>query len=71
MSTLAEMVTELVIARKARRWTQRDLADDLNRWQNVISAWEAGTTAPTVDSLARWADSLGFDLELVPREGKQ
>lgn len=48
-------------ARQAHGWTQRDLAQRLNRRQATISRWESGDRALTVGDLMAVAEVLGVE----------
>ncbi len=63
----ADLVRNLVAARHARQWSQRDLAERAGLPQAHISAIETGKVAPRFDTLIDLARVLGFDLLLVPR----
>ena len=64
---LVEVLRE---AREAAGMTQRQLAVRLgSRWsQTAVSQWESGQKLPGLRSLRRWADTLGFDVVLAPRQ---
>lgn len=48
-------------AREMRRLSQRQVAEAIGRGhQSSVSEWETGITPPTVASLERWADAVGF-----------
>lgn len=48
--------------------SQRELAERVGTSQNRIYLIENGETNPTLDTLQRLADVLGFSLEIRPRE---
>jgi len=47
--------------------TVAELSRRIGNSQNLISMWRWGKRAPSVLSLARIADALGFDLTLTPK----
>ena len=57
----------LVRARRANRWSQRELASKVGLPQVHISAIETGKVAPRFNTLLDLVRILGFDLLLVPR----
>jgi transcriptional regulator with XRE-family HTH domain len=67
----ADAVREFLVAhRRALGRTQASVAKAMKTGQSALSDLEQGVNAnPTVDTLARWAWALGFDLALdcVPR----
>ncbi len=50
----------LSLAREARSWTQRQLADATNTNQSIISKYELGSVQPTKDEINAIACVLGF-----------
>jgi DNA-binding XRE family transcriptional regulator len=48
--------------------SQRELAERIGTSQNRVYLIENGETNPTLDTLQRLADVLGFPLEIRPRE---
>lgn len=48
--------------------TQRQMALRLGVTQPTINSWEYGLSQVTVGNLAEWAEALGFELKLVPKE---
>lgn len=64
----AEMLPRLVGARRARGWSQRELAAKVGLPQVHISAIETGKVTPRFDTLLDLVRVLGFDLMLVPRQ---
>jgi transcriptional regulator with XRE-family HTH domain len=51
--------TRLIEERKARRWSQQELADCIGTTQNNISRWELGITSPSPYFRAKLCDLLG------------
>jgi hypothetical protein len=59
-----------------RAFQDRRIAIGLNRWdaeyqlgcaEKAMAAWEAGLKTPGANYLILWADMLGCDIVLVPR----
>jgi transcriptional regulator with XRE-family HTH domain len=46
-----------------------DVSEEKRRAWN-ISRWERGVVVPTLDRFITWADALGFDVTLTPKEEK-
>src|SRR5580658_3045724 len=62
-----DVLRTLVAARRARHWSQRDLAAKVGLPQVHISAIETGKVTPRYDTLLELVRVLGHDLLLVPR----
>lgn len=66
MSTASATATPLGnlirLARWDRGWSQALLGDQIGVAQSIISAWENGKACPSVASLLRLADALGYDV---------
>lgn len=65
------IVRELRRIRRARGIECEELAKKFGVYGSTISAWECATknkSAPHLKSLMDWADALGFDIWLKPRE---
>ena len=63
----AEMLRDLITARHALGWSQRELAGKVGLPQVHISAIETGKVTPRFDTLLDLVRVLGYDLLLVPR----
>jgi transcriptional regulator with XRE-family HTH domain len=63
------LVEELRMDRHARGIAQAWLAGRMGTTQSAISEAEAGQTSPTLTTLRRWTQALGYDLTLVRRDG--
>lgn len=61
------VVAQLRYTRKARQITQVEMARTSGLAQSMISEIETGVTQPTVQTVRRYADALGLDLVLKPR----
>lgn len=61
-------ITLLVTARHAAGLTQRDLAERMGIVQSLLGGWESGRQVPTVMSVANWADALGYELAMLPKD---
>lgn len=44
------------------------LAESLGFHRRVIADWEAGKICPRYGSAIRWANALGYGIEIVPAE---
>jgi HTH-type transcriptional regulator / antitoxin HipB len=62
-----ELRVELIAARRARGWSQRDLAARVGLPQVHISGIETGKVTPRFNTLLDLVRVLGYDLLLVPR----
>lgn len=63
----SDLLRGLVKARKARHWSQRELASKVGLPQVHISAIETGKVSPRYNTLIDLVRILGLDLLLVPR----
>jgi HTH-type transcriptional regulator / antitoxin HipB len=61
------LIRDLIKARQARHWSQRELASRVGLPQVHISAIETGKVAPRFNTLLDLVRVLGFDLLLIPR----
>ena len=62
--TLEEVVAANVVRlRKARGWTQYDLADRMKRFQSWLARLERGKASPTLRTLADLAGAFGVKPE--------
>lgn len=62
-----DLIRDLINARHARGWSQRELASRVGLPQVHISAIETGKVAPRYNTLLDLVRVLGCDLLLVPR----
>lgn len=51
--------TRLVMARKAKGWSQAELAYEVDSHQQTVAFWEADRNTPRIDKLAMIAKALG------------
>lgn len=59
------MVPELLReARRARGWSQSQLAAAAGLSQSVIARWESGRVSPRLDSLVKLIEAAGFKLQI-------
>lgn len=65
------VATALRAERKRRRITQAHIATTIGTVASAISMYENGHRWPVLDTLVRWADALGYDLTLTPKEGSK
>lgn len=65
---LGEQIRRL---RLDRRWSQRRLADEAGVVQQNLSLYERGLTNPRLETLARLADALDAEVDIVPRSAAQ
>lgn len=52
-------------ARKARNWTQEQLAEAVGTTQQTINRWESGNTEPKVSDLKKISSALGITLSFL------
>lgn len=67
----AESILPIVQARRARGWTQRDLAAASGVQQPVIARLEAGDTDPKLSTLTKLLHALGLRITYVTEQGRQ
>jgi transcriptional regulator with XRE-family HTH domain len=64
------IIEQLRRERRAREITQEVVAH-LSGYDRVqINQYELGKTSPRLDTISNWADVLGFQLVLQPKEEK-
>ncbi|MFQ6421321.1 MULTISPECIES: helix-turn-helix domain-containing protein [unclassified Bacillus (in: firmicutes)] len=51
--------------RKERKWTQQQLAENINVSSQVISNWERGYTTPTAKDVAMLARAFNVDTNMI------
>lgn len=52
-------------ARKARNWTQEQLAESIGTTQQTINRWENGYTEPKLSDLRKISSALGITLSFL------
>jgi hypothetical protein len=62
----ASIIDALVEQRKAKGWTQKDLAKAANLTQSVIARLENKKATPQLDTLVKVVLALGCSLEVIP-----
>ena len=67
MTDISELIDILADARKARAWSQRELAEKLDMRQSQISDIEAGKRDIRIGTFVEISRCLGLELVLVPR----
>lgn len=63
--TLGEKLLKM---RKARGWSQEDLAEKLGVSRQAVSRWEAGTAKPDADKIIWLCDLFGVSADYLLRE---
>ena len=53
--------------RKRQGRTQKDVAELAHTTQATVARWENGEREPYLSNTIRWADALGLDITLIPR----
>ncbi len=67
MSNKIALADLLKKEREARQIESGDLAKSLGFHPHVIEDWEQGKRHPRFKSAVRWADALGFKIEIARR----
>ena len=67
MTDITHITSALTEARKAKSWSQKELADRLNMRQSQISDIEAGKRNVRLSTLLDVARGVGLEVVLVPR----
>ena len=67
----AGVIDALIERRKAKGWTQKDLAKATSLTQSVIARLESKRATPQLDTLVRIVLALECNLEVVPFENPQ
>lgn len=67
MTDILKLTNALAEARKARAWSQRELAAKLEMKQSQISDIESGKRDVRISTFVEIARCLGLELILVPR----
>lgn len=69
-AALTLLLAQLIDAREEAGITQRQLAAKMHAGYASVKAWEEGYNAPGAERFVLWADTLGYDVVLRPRKGK-
>jgi transcriptional regulator with XRE-family HTH domain len=66
MKQISPIVRELRRIRLEMKISRRDLAIDMDRpgRHDVIFNWEKGIHSPKINDVERWAEALGYELDL-------
>lgn len=64
--TLGEKLLKM---RKARGWSQEELANQVGVTRQAVSRWEAGTAKPDADKIVVICDLFGVSADYLLREG--
>ena len=59
-----KIIEEIIMARKERNLTQKDLAELIGTRQSNISRFESGNYNPSLEFLSRVAHAVGKELEV-------
>jgi len=65
LSNLPKILKEI---RLEKGLTCADVAGIMDTTNEIIARWERGDNAPNLTSLERWANALGYELELMLKE---
>ncbi|MEM8566963.1 MAG: helix-turn-helix transcriptional regulator [Bacteroidota bacterium] len=67
MSNIGERIIQL---RKAKNWSQEDLAKQINASRVMIGNYERGGNAPSIEVLLKLSNALDVSLDYLVGEGK-
>jgi len=62
------IIVELLVLRERKGWSQRRASDESGISHGLISHWERGDRQPLFEGIVRYANALGYELILVPKE---
>lgn len=68
MHLIDPIVAELRQSRRRQRISQRALAAALGTQQSAVSEWETGKVQPSLTSVRAYADAVGCELAVTPKE---
>ena len=69
MATINENIAKnIIMLRKEKKWTQQDLADQLNYSDKTISKWERGDSTPDIEMLCKVAEVFNVDINFLISE---
>lgn len=61
------LIGQLIAIRKQKELSQGDLAEKIDKTQQTISRIENRSVNPSLKMICSMADSLGYELKLVPK----
>lgn len=61
------LMGQLIAIRKEKHLSQGDIAEKLGKSQQAISRIESGGVSPSLKMVCSMAESLGYELKLVPK----
>lgn len=61
------LIGQLIAIRKQKELSQGDLAEKMDKTQQTISRIESRSVNPSLKMICSMADSLGYELKLVPK----
>lgn len=67
---MTDIVKQLRKIRRDKELDQQEVAAIAGLYQNHISQLETGRRVPTLQTLNLWANALGYELTLRPKERK-
>ncbi len=62
------IINALIDQRKAKGWTQKELAEASSLTQSVIARLESKKVTPQLDTLLKIVGALGCKIELTPAD---
>lgn len=65
MDVNEHLVATLFAARKEMRISGRSVGRAIGVGNSTVSAWEQGVCKPSLEHFVKWAEVLGFDVELI------
>ena len=69
MPTINENIAKnITLLRKQNKWTQSDLAEQLNYSDKSISKWERGESIPDIEMLCKVAEIFKVNIEYLTQE---
>ena len=69
MTSTDPIVARLKAVRLGRGLTLQQIGEQLGRSSpQTVWQWEAGVHQPRLGNVREWANALGYDLALVPRQ---
>jgi transcriptional regulator with XRE-family HTH domain len=68
--TILELVGKLMAYRNQQKISQRELSEKTGVAQKTISRIENGVDLPSIETIIRLADGIGYELSLVKKQEK-